>query len=57
MDVRLRYEIRDSKTPGRGMRFTSLDRALKELEAVVGEPGRWELVDRRDDGRLLLTAP
>lgn len=44
--MKLRYEIRDTKAGGRGQRFTSEDRARKELAQAVGEPGRWILFDR-----------
>ena len=45
--MRLRYEIRDNHHPEwRGQRFTSLDRAQRELDHAVGDPGRWSLVDR-----------
>jgi hypothetical protein len=45
--MKLRYEIRDSHNPTwRGQRFTSEDRARRELGQAVGEPMRWHLVDR-----------
>lgn len=45
--MQLQYEIRDTNNPGdRGMRFSSLPRALKELRQCVGTPGRWQVVDR-----------
>lgn len=54
--MRLRYEIRDTKMEGRGQRFTNIDHAIRELEQAVGEPGRFELFDRRDK-RVLCAAP
>lgn len=42
------YEIRDAYNPKlRGARFNSLDRALREMAHCVGDPGRWELVNRQ----------
>lgn len=45
--MKLRYELRDSQNPGwKPQRFTSEDRARRELAAAVGVVGRWVLVDR-----------
>ncbi len=42
-----RYEIKDTNHPDwRGMRFTSLDRAERELAKSV-PPGRFVIVDRQ----------
>lgn len=41
-----RYEIRDTHNPTwKGMRFTSLDRALRELAHAVPK-SRFEVIDR-----------
>jgi hypothetical protein len=46
-DQTRRYEIRDNNNPSwRGQRFTSENRARRELSLAVGDPGRWSLVDR-----------
>lgn len=46
--MKMRYEIKDSYAPmnQRGMRFSSLVRALKELDHCVGVSRRWQLIDR-----------
>lgn len=45
--ARQRYEIQDATHPEwRGQRFTSEDRARRELAQCVGSIGRWILVDR-----------
>ena len=47
-----RYEIRDREHPGwRGQRFTSLDRARRELAHAV-PPERWQLWDREEQREL-----
>lgn len=52
-----RYEIRDSHHPReRGQRFTSEDRARRELAHAVGSPDRFELIDR-ETGAVLDRAP
>ena len=45
--MKLRYEIKDSHNPrDRGMRFTALDRARKELTYSV-PTGRFFILDRQ----------
>lgn len=44
----LRYEIRDNEHPTwKGSRYSSEDRARRELAQAVGDPGRWSLIDRQ----------
>lgn len=51
--MKQRYEIKDAHHPEwRGMRFSSEDRARRELAQAVGEPGRWVLYDRQDKQEL-----
>lgn len=45
--MNLRYEIRDTHHPKwKGQRFSTLERARREMTFSVGVPGRWILVDR-----------
>lgn len=47
-----RYELKDSHYPEwRGMRFSSLDRAIKELRMSV-PPGRFFIYDRQERKRV-----
>lgn len=47
------YEIIDSVNPDwRGMRFSSLDRAQRELAQAVGTPGRFYIIDRQTGERV-----
>jgi hypothetical protein len=46
--MKLRYELLDTHHPGwRGQRFTSLDRARRELAQAI-PPGRFVLYDRQE---------
>ena len=45
--MKQRWEIVDGHNPTwRGQRFSSLDRARRELALAVGVAGRWSIVDR-----------
>lgn len=43
-----RYEIRDRQMPGRGMRFTAIDRARREIAQATVRPGRFYIYDRAE---------
>lgn len=48
MPMKGRYEIVDNNHPTwKGMRYTKLEHAQREIEQAVGEPGRFTIRDRQ----------
>ena len=47
-----RYKLIDTAYGSIAGRFTSLDRATREVKAAVGEPGRFVLIDRETGEKI-----